>query len=243
MGIYSMTQRVLLQPSYILHYRSYRDTSLIVDVFSQDYGYISAIAQGARSARSHLKGLLQPFTPLLLSWSGKTELMRLNSVEADGLPHSLAGNHLISAIYLNELLLRVLHKYDPHPNLYQLYQLALSALSDAAQIQPVLRIFEKNLLDELGYAVTFDACAVTGAVVQAEKWYQFDPARGIKELTAEQAKVITRNVFVGSSLLALAKGEFTTPQQLRDAKQMMRTALAPVLGDKPLKSRELFLKS
>src|SRR5690242_2048168 len=120
-----MMTRVHLQPAYILHYRPYRDTSLLLNVFSQDYGYISAIAQGARSVRSPLKGLLQPFTPLLLSWSGKTELLRLTGTEAQSLPHYLAGERLVSGIYLNELLLRALHKFDPHPTLYDFYQLSL----------------------------------------------------------------------------------------------------------------------
>lgn len=236
-----MINRVHIQPAYILHYRPYRDTSLLIDILSEDYGYISAIAQGARSVRSALKGLLQPFTPLLLSWSGKTELMRLNSAEANGLPHTLSGDSLISAIYINELLLRCLHKFDPHPNLYHFYHTTLTHLSLTKLIQPILRNFEKNLLDELGYAITLDCCAKTGKNVEPEKYYQLDISQGLTELTAEQLRITAKNVFSGDSLLALANGTLSKLQHLRDAKSIMRLALLPLIGDKPLKSRELIL--
>lgn len=236
-----MTQRVYLQSGYILHYRPYRDTSLIIDILSKDYGYISAVVQGARSARSPLKGLLQPFTPLLLSWSGKTELMRLNSAEANGLAHRLSGNSLVSALYMNELLLRCLHKFVPYPNLFDFYHTTLTQLSLTESVQPVLRCFEKNLLDELGYGITWDSCAKTGKDIEGAKYYQFDPAQGLFELTSAQLAVTTKPIFSGDSLLAFASGGFLNQQHLRDAKNIMRLALLPLIGDKPLKSRELLL--
>lgn len=236
-----MINRVHLQPAYILHYRPYRDTSLIVDIFSEEYGYLSAIAQGARSARSMLKGLLQPFIPLFISWSGKSELVRINQVEAKGLAYILQGDYLISAMYINELLLRSLHKHDPHPELFHFYDQVLAALNLSHSVQPILRQFEKNLLHELGYAVVLDCCYRTGKPVETDKYYQFNPAQGLIELTPEQLAVTTKNVFSGKSIIALANDQLAERQALRDAKQLMRLALAQVIGDKPLKSRELFL--
>src|SRR5580693_2734969 len=104
--------RILLQQAFILHHRPFRETSLLLDVFTEEHGKISLIAKGVRKHRSTLKALLQPFVPLLVSWQGKNELMNLVSVEAKGPPFQLRGDCLLSGLYVNELLVRVLQKQD-----------------------------------------------------------------------------------------------------------------------------------
>lgn len=146
-----MKSRVVLQPVFVLHTRPFKDSSLWMDAFTLEYGRISLLARGVRKARAPLRGILQPFTPLLMSWSGKTELVSMNKVEAVGLPYALKGKALISGFYLNELVTRLLHRYDPHPSLYEAYQNALIGLQENNTLELVLRVFEKNLLRELGY--------------------------------------------------------------------------------------------
>src|SRR4029079_13195722 len=121
--------RVLLQPAFILHHRPFRETSVLLDVFSEEHGRISLVAKGVRTHRSKLKALLQPFVPLLASWQGKNELMNLVSVEANGPPFQLCGDCLLSGFYVNELLVRLLQKQDPHPRLFSYYVSTLHALT------------------------------------------------------------------------------------------------------------------
>src|SRR6185437_10727813 len=123
-----MTHATLLQPAFVLHTRPYRDTSLLLEIFTPDYGRVSTLARGARGLRSRFKGLLQPFVPLLLSWYGKTELMTLSAAESQGKVLDLTGEKLLCGLYLNELLMRLLHRYDAHPQLYIVYQETLYAL-------------------------------------------------------------------------------------------------------------------
>src|SRR5262245_46536737 len=120
--------RITLQPAFILHARPYRDTSLLVDLLTLNHGRVHAVARSARGMRSRYKGLLQPFVPFLTSWTGKTDLVSLGCIESNGPPYFLEGRSLLSGFYLNELLIRLLHRYDPHPELYKTYQLALTRL-------------------------------------------------------------------------------------------------------------------
>lgn len=227
--------RIFLQPAFILHQRPYRETSVLLDIFTQEYGRISIIARGVRTARSRWRGLLQPFIPLLLSWQGKTELMVLVSAEANGAPIHLRGNCLLSGFYLNELLVRLLHKSDPSPTLYTIYYDTLIELQKGQLQQKTLRLFEKKLLTELGYELQLQANAFL-----AEKWYQFFPEQGFKLYEA----IITEKkemFFSGKSLLAFAMEQLEDEEALRDAKRLMRLALAPLLGAYPLHSRKLFV--
>jgi len=231
-----MLNNVLLQPAYILHTRLYRDTSLLIEIFTPDYGRVSLVARGVRGARSRYKGLLQPFIPLLISWRGKGELMSLTSVEANGISQYLVGETLLCGIYLNELLVRLLHRYDAHPNLYQSYQTTLTKLINETQIS--LRLFEKKLLAELGYALQLNREAQTGASIQSKQFYFFEPTRGVFNSTNN---VQQKNVFSGEALLAIHNNEFSETHTMNDAKRLLRIALNYLLGGKPVRSRELFL--
>jgi DNA repair protein RecO (recombination protein O) len=146
-----------LQPCFILHQRPFRETSLILDVFSENQGRFSIIAKGAKQSRSSFKSLLRPFVPLLLSWQGKSDLKILVDAQANGLPLWVEGMRLLTALYVNELLVRALHSHDAHKVLYQHYERVLNAIadlnSDPAKLQMGLRLFEFQLLAELGYAI------------------------------------------------------------------------------------------
>lgn len=236
-----MQHSVLLQPAYILHARSYRDTSALLELFTHDHGRVSVVARGAKGPRSRFKGLMQPFVPLLISWYGRSELMTLTAAEPNGMPHGLSGDTLLCGLYFNELLMRLLHRYDSHPCLFQAYQQALLTLPIKQPQQMVLREFEKELLCELGYALQLDREAHTGTMIDADQFYYFDPHQGFFSCVNPSDREGSHHVFSGESLLALHTNEFKQENSLRDAKRLLRIALRRLLGDKPIKSRELFL--
>jgi DNA repair protein RecO (recombination protein O) len=238
---------ILLQPAYILHTRAYRDTSLLLDIFSQEHGRISLVARGAKGLRSRFKGVLQAFCPLLISWQGKTELMTLTSAEFNGVAQSLQGGALICGLYLNELLVRLLHRYDPHPRLFQVYQETLAGLQacyvdSSHDLQRLLRLFEKRLLSELGYALQLDCEGQDHLKIKPEQYYYFDPINGLFSAVQTHGVDSTKHLFLGESLLALNVERLDEKNTLRDAKRLLRMALAQLLGSKPLRSRELFLR-
>lgn len=228
--------RVVLQPAFVLHSRPYRDTSFLVELLTREYGRLTVLARGVRSQRSKLYGLLVPFSPLLVSFSGKTDLQTLQHVEVDGLSYNLAGNILLSGFYLNELLMRLLQRHEPHPNIYKAYQQTLSILVGSVVPELALRLFEKYLLVDLGYGLQLDRTVNNQTVLPNEE-YIFEFGVGLKK-----AKIHDPYNFPGQSLLALRAGILTTPEELRDAKRLLRSVLAVLLGNKPLKSRELFLE-
>ncbi|EKE00652.1 MAG: hypothetical protein ACD_21C00298G0006 [uncultured bacterium] len=193
------------------------------------------MARGVRSARSRSYGLLAPFSPLLVSFSGKTDLQTLQQVEANGLSYNLSGNMLLSGFYLNELLMRLLQRHDPHPNIYNSYQQTLAVLANSKQPELALRLFEKSLLIELGYGLQLDRTVSDEPVLPEEK-YIFEFGVGLKKSSG-----FDPSTFSGQSLLALHAGTLGTREELQDAKRLLRSVLAILLGDKPLKSRELFV--
>ena len=225
-------QNVILMPAFVLHARRFHETSLILDVFSQQEGRVGLLAKGAYRPKNKMAALLQPFSPLLLSWRGRSELMTLTQVEAAGLPYTLIGNRLVCGFYLNEILIRVLKQNDTHAKLYEIYLYTLKNLSQSVNIQSVLRIFEKHLLTELGYALplTID---LEGNSIGPTSFYQFIPYRGFKRETGGADRI------KGESILALAQEQLHTNLHFQDAKRLLQWALAPILGPKPLKSREL----
>lgn len=231
-----------LQPSYILHTRVYRDTSLLVEAFSQDQGRVSLVARGVRSVRSRTKGLFQPFIPLLVSWYGKSELMSLSTVEQNGVAYGLVGDALLCGIYLNELLMRLLHRYDAHPNLFLAYQDALKGLQNNSNPHMTLRLFERRLLSELGYALQLDREAVTGNLIDPEQHYYFDPSQGLLPCLELDRTRSRYRAFHGKHLLALHEGELEHDEMfLRESKYLLRIAINHLLDGKILRSRELFL--
>lgn len=231
--------RVNLQPAYILHSRPYRDSSLILEVFCAEHGRLSLVGKGARrrSKGGSNAALLQPFVPLLLSFSGRSEMKTLTQVEVAGAAVSLRGDRLFSAMYLNELLMRLLHRHDPHPRLFASYGNALGELADADSIESVLRRFELGLLEELGYSFSLQDDGISGESLESEGWYHYHPDHGLVAGIAGSDPA--RPAYSGADLLALARGEFDGPAR-STARRLLRQVLAVHLGDTPLKSRDLF---
>lgn len=224
-----------LHPAFVLHHRPYRNTSSLLELFTPGHGRLGAVARGARGPKSKLKGLLQPFTPLLISWHGTGDLVNLTTVEPDGTPPLFTGRSALDGFYLNELLLRLLPRRDAAEVVFQCYRETLHLLADPDQEERALRLFEKVLLQELGYGLALETEAESGAPVRADQYYAYVPDVG--PVAADQGSgVLVR----GRSLLALARDDLADAEALHDAKRLLRAALEPQLGGKPLKSRELF---
>jgi len=233
--------RLELQPAFILHTRPYRDTSLLIDFFTPDHGRVSAVARGMRQRKSPTRSLLNPFTRLLISVQGKSELKLLTAVEADNRFFSLQKEYLYSGLYLNELLLRSLPLADPHKQLFAIYEQSLDALQAGQLLEPVLRSFELDLLNELGYGVDFEHDALTGAAIGAEQDYIFEPEQGFIALEEQQPGA--RLVLAGQTVLAIAQRDFSSAIVRAGSKQLCRQLLKPLLGHRPLRSRELFIQT
>jgi len=246
-----------LQPGFVLHQRPYRDTSMIVDFFIASHGRVSVVARGVRKAKSRLAPLLQPFQPLLISWVARGELGTLTAVESNGVPFMLNRRVLISGFYVNELLVRLLHRDDPHTDLFQAYLQVLQQLASIEYLlqqvsideQVALRAFERQLLHELGYALILDYDVSSGAALNDDALYHYHLDQGPMLVDETQAvhqlmhhgslrggKVIKLH---GKSLLDLAQGVFRDNCTLRESKRLMRAALGVHLGSKPLHSRGL----
>jgi DNA repair protein RecO (recombination protein O) len=230
-------ERVQLTPGFVLHLRPWRESSALLEVFTETHGRVGLVARGVRSARSRQRGDLQPFRALRLSWQGRGELGTLTGVEPDGAAIALRGKALYSAFYLNELLMRLLARHDPHPGLFGHYRHCLQRLATGSQLEALLRLFELRLLEEAGYALQLDCEATSGEALQADTLYDYHLESGPVAVVGEHEGGF---VFRGASLLAIAREELSDPAVLTDAKRLLRSALKLYLGDKPLKSRELF---
>lgn len=224
--------RVALDPGFVLHRRPYRDTSLLLELFTETGGRLGAVSRGARGARSPLKGLLQPFQPLLLSWGGRGELRTLTGAEAAGRSLLLRGPALAAGFYLNELLLRLLQRHDPNPELYRAYGRALPRLAEPG-MEWTLRLFERDLLQALGYGLLL-AETPEGEPVQPQERYCYHLESGPVPGAAGGLQLS------GAALLALETGEAPGETEQGEVKRLMRAALQLYLGDRPLASRELF---
>lgn len=241
--------RVDAEPAFVLHSRPYRETSQLLDLFTLGYGRLRAVARGFRSGGKKGAVPLSPFKLLQLSFSGKGELKTLLSAENAGPSQLLTGNRLFTGFYLNELLLRVLAEQDPHQGLFERYRNMLELLASDKELEPGLRAFELTLLEEIGYGLVMDVDAETGSPVQADQWYWFDPEVGVVSRPKLDAAPTQPNWFYGMSLLAISQGHFGLSTQAesqgvrRDAKRLLRLAMQPHLGNKPLRSRELFVSA
>ena len=230
-------QRVELQPAFVVHARPYRDTSFLVDFFTPDYGRLCAVARGVRRGKNSQRPLLNPFIPLLISFQGKGSLQLLLSIESTGYGLPLTGSRLFSGLYLNELLRRVLSEWDSCPSLFERYTQALHALAGDQDVELVLRRFEKQLLQELGYAIDWHCEAHSGKALAADAWYRLEPQEGfIAAVPDERGRY-----YCGAHLIAIAEDTYESPEAKRAAKHISRTLLHPLLGDQPLQSRQLFL--
>jgi DNA repair protein RecO (recombination protein O) len=226
------------EPGFVLHTWPFRETSLIVEIFSRNHGRMALIARGARRPRSVLRGQVQPFTPLLISWFGKSEIRTLHGAEWQGGIAPLAGLPLMCGFYLNELLLKLLARDDPHEALFDYYRATLAELAqpNGNDLERVLRRFEKHLLSEIGYAATFHEEAGIARPVRVEQQYVFVPERGPYADEASGANGIPVS---GQTLLDLDQDRLDSPVTRTESKLLMRALINHHLGGKPLYTRQM----
>lgn len=225
--------RVALEPAWILHRRPYRDTSEILDIFTANHGRMAAVARGSRRGKRQVA--LEPFQPLHVSWSGRGELVTLTGVEHRGPGLQAAGRTLLSMFYVNELVLRLTGRQDPHPEIFAAYENAICRLSREEAEAPVLRCFERDLLDALGYGLLLIR-DVDGRNVGPELIYAYRLEEGPRLVKDRAGAALPIS---GATLLAIQSGRFAGAEQLREARVLLTAALDQYLGGRPLKSRQV----
>ena len=227
-----MKRRMDQEPGYVLHSYPYKETSLIVEVFTRRHGRAGLLARGARRPRSAIRGMLLAFHPLGLSWSGSGELGTLRSVDWAGTHRAPAGRGLMCGFYLNELLLRLLPREDPHEQLFDAYAESLRRLAEARHEEPVLRSFERRLLGELGYAPLLEHDAASGAPIDPSRRYVYEPDRGPVAVQGEQPAALR-----GQTLLDIANDDYARADTRDEARRLLRELIAQRLGGQTLHTR------
>ena len=233
--------RVTAQPAYVLHARAWRETSLLLEAFTRDYGRVGLVARGVRGARARLpRSALEPLQALRMDWSGRGELQTLAAVEPDGVAQPLQGDRLLSALYVNELLVRLTARNDPLPRLFARYAQLLGELTATPDLGWRLRCFERDLLAALGYALQLGVAADSGAPLAAERAYDYVPEQG-----PVAAGTATGGVRVhGAALLALAAGAVPpAATEQAELRRLMRVLIGGLVGQRGLQSWRVLAES
>ncbi|MSQ48953.1 MAG: DNA repair protein RecO [Betaproteobacteria bacterium] len=228
-----MKRRAEHEPGFVLHSYPYKETSLIIEAFTRGYGRVGLLARGARRPRSMMRGVLLAFHPLRMSWSTSTELGTLMAAEWGGGQPCLSGISLMCGFYINELLLRLLPRDDPHEALFDAYGVALARLAAGEAQAAVLRGFERRMLAELGYAPVLDRDAANGAQIEATKHYAYEAERGM----VESRRLNGDSVFSGRTLLDMVANNYEHSQTREEARRLMRALITERLGGQTLHTR------
>jgi len=226
------TRRVALTPGYLLHHRPWRDTSRILEVLTREHGRLTLFARGVRGTRAKLAAELQPFQLLLLSWSGRGEAPQLTGAERAAAAAALPQTCLLAAFYLNELLLKLTTRHDALPELFDHYHRTLEQLRGGARLEPALRVFEKRLLEVLGYGLDLASEARSGLPLEPDAYYDFHPGVGLLPARGGAARALC-----GRSLLSLARETLHGERELEDARRVLTAALGACLEGRPLATR------
>ena len=237
--------RVFNQRAFTLISRPYSETSSIVEVFTKDYGRIGLMAKGAKRIKSKVKGVLQPFQPVLLSWTGKGEVPTLTSAEIDLekinlFRHDVSGDRLVCAFYCNELLMSVIHRHDPHPKLFAIYQdtvLQMGIEDSEVSLANNLRNFEQSIMKEAGYEVSFLTESDGKTLIEDHSYYSFQAGQGFVRETVDSPNNV-KGVVIKS--LYGANHAPSDPDIASEAKRLMRRILVQTMGKRNIVSRELF---
>ena len=224
---------IQLEPAVVLHRRPYRETSLLIDMLTENYGLISLISPGARKSKSKA-GQIQPFQGLLISCKGKGDLFTLTDIELTGWKIQLSGTRLYCGLYLNELLIRCLQRLQPVNRLLQLYFQSVEYLQSNDSEASILRQFEWLLIDALGYAVSLDTDK-DGNLIEQDGNYLYVPDEGLVRLEQETSQSLS-----GCCLLELHQGNWGEQKNLTVARKLTYQALKPLIGNKPFISRRLY---
>ncbi len=233
--------------AFVLHTYPYRETSLIVEAFTGSHGRVVLVAKGAKRPHGAMRGLLNPFQSLLLTWFGKSEMKTLKTVEQERIVPQLSGSALLSAFYMNELLLKLTHREDPHEALYEAYSDAVTALAALAygkygvrEIATILRQFEVTLLRELGYALQLLEEADSHLPLDPAQQYIYQAERGPLRCEMEHQPYHSDALqLAGKTLIDMSNNDYRDPQTQVQAKQLMRKIINHLLGDKILHTRNL----
>ncbi|TRX54526.1 DNA repair protein RecO [Thalassomonas sp. M1454] len=256
-------KEVVLHQAYLLHSRPYRDSSLLVDLLSEEHGHVSAVVYVGKSKKSNKKGLLQPFSSLQVELKGQNDLKTLSQIEPMQKSLQLSSKYLYSGFYLNELMVRLLPENIPCPQLFQLYQTSIQALAQQQSIEPVLRRFELSLLEELGMSLDFSTLEQDADSSEADQtladdgqyllanpqdsntfrinepkpvYWHFIPEQGFIRADG----TLNFPSYKQLHLQQIGHGNFSDANVLLTCKQLMRQVLQLYLGNKPLNSRKLF---
>lgn len=228
--------------AYILHRRDFKDTSLIVDFFTEDHGVFSAVAKGAKRPKSKLRTGLHYFSPLLIDCYGKNELLGLKSIENNGPINAVSGKALLTLLYVNELLNKLLHKYEPHPLIFSAYETLIKAFIQNDSLEIALRKFEMVVLQDLGYGLSLATDSSCGESVLDDGLYQFNLEEGIKPALSKVMSLSSKQKVSlrGMVLKKIQRQAFDDEQVLAAAKLLFRQIFNELLQYKPLNSRQLF---
>jgi DNA repair protein RecO (recombination protein O) len=241
--------RVLLQPSYLLHQRAYRDSSALLELFTPEFGRVGVVAKGVKSTKSRWRGVLQPFQPLLVSWNQRGELGTLTAAEPQFRMLSFIPEVITSGFYLNEVLIRLLERQERQVELFERYDATLRGMAmisrqdenKSVRLEILLRQFEMRLLAELGYGLVLDQDVGTGLPLQPDQEYAYQLEHGPVSVTVIDIEKVT-DVGVritGRTLQAMQADDFSNEAVRHESKRLLRTVLGHYLGPKPLQSRHL----
>ena len=230
-------QRISKQPAFIISRRSFSESSLLIDIFTRDYGRITLLAKGARRLKSPYRGVLHSFTVLLLSWSGKSSLMTLTSADCIQKPYTFSHDSLMCAWYANELLQLFLQRHDPHEEVFNHYLQLLEKIDHGYQIQWSLRIFEKTLLAEVGYGLVLDRDSSNTNLIEPQAIYHYIPEIGL----IKQGQTVTSGIQIsGNALLSFNNGKCPNEKEQLEIKYLTRFVINWHTEGKEIQSRRIF---
>lgn len=229
--------RIAAQPAFVLHSYPYKETSLIIDVFSRDHGRVALVAKGAKRPHSKLRSVLQTFQPLTLSWAGKSDIRTLTAADWVGGMLPLEKSALLCGFYLNELLVKFMVRDDPHPTLFDQYVSTLNQLAHQEHAPIVLRKFELALLNQSGLLGDITYCNQTQSKVLPEQWYVIDPEFGTRPaFQADHAPKVS-----GKTLIDMINEDYVDSSTQSQSKMLMRYLLAHHLHGTPLNTRQILI--
>jgi DNA repair protein RecO (recombination protein O) len=231
-------RRIQNEPAWLLHHRPFRDSSQLLEVISRTHGRLTLVARGSRSAKSRLKGILRPFMPVQFSWVIRSDLGTLTGAEMRGAPIALSGDALLAGYYVNELLLNLLHRHDPQPEIFDAYSQTIAGLAGRADLSACLREFEMALLRILGYALILDHEAQTLDPLVSGQTYEYRVEQGPVRTSRDSGST----TYSGELLHAIGRRQFSDPQVLLGASRLLRDVIAFHLGGRELKSRKVLLE-
>jgi len=225
-----------LESAYVLHARHYRETSGLIEFFTKDSGRICLLAKGYKSNTKSRKSYLQPFRKLSIGWSGRSELKTLSVAEEVNTPIKFDNQTLISGLYINEIMIRLLQPLDPHPELFDIYEETVQLLEMTENVELVLRLFERDILEVMGYGLQLLTDSDGSDIGIDEEYCYIADIGPVKSNKSFDGGILLK----GKTLLSLHASIMNDADVLRESKLLMRYVLSRYLGNKPLKTRELF---